>query len=307
MFSFKNYLLPCGTHFGIGTLIHHTRDRSPLVSPSMLRFAANISFMFTELPFLERFCAARAAGFDAVEFHYPYEYDSRDVLAQLDYHRLAPVLINIRAGLAASSEWGFAGVPGREETFRQCVSEAIEYALSIGVPQLNCLAGVQSSGMDAGLCEAALIANLRYAAGECAHANLALNLEPINTQDVPGYLVSNTVQAIRVMDAVAAENLKLQFDCYHMQIMEGGGAAALAATIERLLPRIGHIQFADAPGRHEPGTGVIDYRHLFKQIGRMVASGKYAGWVSAEYYPSAGKRTGETLGWLEENVGASEG
>ena len=266
----------------------------------MPRFAANISFMFTELPFLQRFGAARAAGFSAVEFHYPYEHDSRDVLAQLDYHRLVPVLINVGAGLAALGEWGFAGVPGREETFRRCVSEAIEYALAIGVSQLNCLAGVQSSGMDAGWCEAALIANLRYASRECAQANLALNLEPINTQDVPGYLVNNTAQAIRVMDAVGAENLKLQFDCYHMQIMEGGGAGALAATIETLLPRIGHIQFADAPGRNEPGTGMIDYRHLFKQVARMVASGKYAGWVSAEYRPSAGKRTAETLGWFKD-------
>ena len=273
----------------------------------MLRFAANISFMFTEQPFLERFGAARAAGFDAVEFHYPYEYDPRDVLAQLDHHRLVPVLINVRPGLAALGEWGFAGVPGREETFRLCVSEAIEYALAISVRQLNCLAGVQSLGMGAGLCEATLIANLRYAARECAHANLVLNLEPINTQDVPGYLVSNTAHAIRVMDAVGAENLKLQFDCYHMQIMEGGGAGALTATIERLLPRVGHIQFADAPGRNEPGTGVIDYRHLFKQVERMVASGKYAGWVSAEYRPSAGRRTEETLGWLKDYDDDREG
>ncbi len=273
----------------------------------MLRFAANISFMFTELPFLERFGAARAAGFDAVEFHYPYEYDSRDVRAQLDYHRLVPVLINVRSGLAACGEWGFAGVPGREETFRLCVSEAIEYALAIGVPQLNCLAGVQSSGMDAGLCEAALITNLRYAARECAHVNLALNLEPINTQDVPGYLVSNTTHAIRVMDAVGVDSLKLQFDCYHMQIMEGGGASALGATIKRLLPRIGHIQFADTPGRNEPGTGVIDYRDIFKQVARMVVSGKYGGWVSAEYRPSIGKRTEETLGWFKDYGHDSEG
>lgn len=270
------------------------------VSSKMSRFAANISFLFTELPFLERFGAARAAGFDAVEFHYPYEYDSRDLLTQLDCHRLVPVLINVRAGLAALGEWGFAGVPGREETFRLCVYEAIEYALAVGVPQLNCLAGVQSPGIDASVCEATLIANLHYAASECAKANLTLNLEPINTQDVPGYLVSNTADAIRIMDAVGAENLKLQFDSYHMQIMEGGDASALAATIERLLPRIGHIQFADAPGRHEPGTGVIDHRHLFERMGRMVANGKYAGWVSAEYRPSAGKRTEETLGWLKE-------
>ena len=273
----------------------------------MPRFAANISFMFTEHPFLDRFGAAAAAGFSAVEFHYPYDFDPRDVRARLDRYRLTPVLINIRAGLPALGEWGFAGVPGREQSFRLCVTEAIDYALAIGVPQLNCLCGIQASGVEATVCEAALIDNLRYAAGACALAKLAINLEPINTQDVPGYLVSDTTDAIRVMDAVGADNLKLQYDCYHMQIMEGGGAKALAATIKRLLPRIGHIQFADAPGRHEPGSGVIDYRYLFKQIGRMVASGKYAGWVSAEYYPSAGKRTEETLGWFEESVGGSEG
>lgn len=264
----------------------------------MLRFAANISFMFTELPFLERFGAARRAGFSAVEFHYPYDFNSGEVDALLKRHRLAPVLINIRAGLAALGEWGFAGVPGQEETFRFCVAEAIEYAVATGVPQLNCLAGVQVADADARASNATLIANLRYAATECARYGLALNLEPINTQDVPGYLVSNTSDAIRVMDAVGATNLKLQFDCYHMQVMEGGGAKVLAATVGRLLPRIGHIQFADAPGRHEPGTGLIDYDQLFAQFQRMLTMETYAGWVSAEYRPSAGKRTEETLGWL---------
>ena len=264
----------------------------------MLRFAANISFMFTERPFLDRFRAAAEAGFSAVEFHYPYDHDPRDVVTRLDHYRLDPVLINIRAGQAELGEWGFAGVPGREETFRPYVREAIEYALAIGVPQINCLAGVQPPDADANACEATLIANLRYAARECALAKLAVNLEPINTQDVPGYLVSNTAAAIRVMDAVAATNLMLQYDCYHMQIMEGGDADALAATIRRLLPRIGHIQFADAPGRHEPGSGAIDFRRLFAQIDQMQRDGKYSGWVSAEYRPSAGTRTEETLDWL---------
>ena len=270
----------------------------------MPRFAANISFLFTELPFLDRFGAAAAAGFSAVEFHYPYEYDPRDLRARLDQYRLVPVLINIRAGETTLGEWGFAGVPGREWAFRNCVTEAVEYARAIGVRQLNCLAGVRAPDIDAGACEATLLANLRHAARECALANLAINLEPINTHDVPGYLISNTTEAIGVMDEVGADNLMLQYDCYHMQIMEGGGAAALAATIERLLPRIGHIQFADAPGRQQPGTGVIDYPLLFAEIDRMGTNGnsgggKYAGWVSAEYRPSAGKCTQETLGWLE--------
>ena len=267
----------------------------------MPRFAANISFMFTELPFLDRFNAAAEAGFGAVEFHYPFDYDPRDVRARLDHYRLVPVLINIRAGLPVLGEWGFAGVPGREGSFRLCVSEAIEYALAIGVSQLNCLAGVQAMDVDLSACESTLITNLRYAADECALARLAINLEPINTQDVPGYLVSNTSQAIRVLDEVDAANLMLQYDCYHMHIMEGGGAEALMATLKRLLSRIGHIQFADVPGRHEPGTGVIDHPYLFSQIDRMSGDKKYQGWVSAEYWPSAGKRTAETLRWLEVN------
>lgn len=281
----------------------HTRDTT-LTSPStMPRFAANISFLFTELPFLDRFAAAAAAGFDAVEFHYPYDHDSRDVREQLLQFRLKPLLINVRSGSPKLGEWGFAGVPGREETFQLCVAEAIEYALAIGVPQLNCLAGVQAPDSDMRFCEMTLASNLRHAARECALANLAINLEPINTQDVPGYLVSNSTDAIRVMDVVNARNLMLQFDCYHMQIMEGGGSAALAATIERLLPRIGHIQFADAPGRHEPGSGEIDFDDLFGRIGRIVGDGKYAGWVSAEYRPSEGKRSDETFGWLHDYEG----
>ena len=269
----------------------------------MPRFAANISFLFTELPFLERFGAAALAGFDAVEFHYPYDHDSQDVLARLEKYRLTPVLINVRSGSPKLGEWGFAGVLGREESFQLCVAEAIEYALAIGVPQVNCLAGVQALETEARVCEMTLISNLRYAARECALANLAINLEPINTKDVPGYLVSNSTDAIRVMDVVGARNLMLQFDCYHMQIMEGGGAAALAATIERLLPRIGHIQFADAPGRYEPGSGEIDFADLFARIDRIGADGKYAGWVSAEYRPSEGKRSEETFGWLHEYEG----
>jgi hydroxypyruvate isomerase len=273
----------------------------------MPRFAANISFMFTELAFLDRFGAAAAAGFRAVEFHYPFDYDARDVRARLEHHRLFPVLMNVRAGLPALGEWGFAGVPGREESFQMCIAEAIEYALAIGAGQLNCLAGVRAPDADAGLCAMTLVSNLRYAARECASANLAINLEPINIHDVPGYLVSNTTDAIRVMDEVDAGNLRLQYDCYHMSIMEGGGADAQAATIERLHKRVGHIQFADAPGRHEPGTGLIDFPRLFARIARLYASGKYAGWVSAEYWPSAGKSTEETLGWLAEYKDASEG
>ncbi len=170
----------------------------------MPRFAANVSFMFTELPFLERFGAAASAGFGAVEFHFPYDFDPQDVRATLDDHKLVPVLINIRGGDAKLGERGFAGLPGREDTFRLYVAEAVAYAKAIGVRQLNCLGCVQPPGADASACETTLVDNLRYAAGEAALADMIVNLEPINTQDVPGYLVSNTTDAIRIMDAVVA-------------------------------------------------------------------------------------------------------
>lgn len=264
----------------------------------MPRFAANISFMFTELPFLERFGAAADAGFRGVEFHYPYEFDPRDVRLRLEQHGLTPVLMNIRAGDASKGEWGLAGVPGREQSFRLCAAEAIEYAVAIGVKQLNCLAGVRAPDHEARNCELVLIDNLRDAARECASAGLFVNLEPINTIDVPGYLIDSTLAAIRVMDATGAKNLMLQYDCYHMQVMEGGGADAITATIESLLPRIGHIQFADVPGRHELGTGGIDFTRVFAEIDRLTNRGNYAGWVSAEYRPSPGRKTEETLAWL---------
>lgn len=254
----------------------------------MPRFAANITFLFTELPFMERFAAAAAAGFRGVEFHYPYEFEPYAVRAQLDLHGLTPVLMNIRAGNHKAGEWGFAGVPGREETFRICVAEAVSYASEIGVKQLNCLAGVRSSGSDALAATSTLTDNLRFAAGECARADINLNLEPINTIDVPAYLVATSDYALHVMDQVGAPNLRLQYDWYHMAMM----GEDLVESTRRLLPHIGHIQFADAPGRHEPGSGETNFAQLFALVDEI----GYGGWVSAEYRPSG--RTEDSLGWL---------
>jgi hydroxypyruvate isomerase len=252
------------------------------------QFAANITFLFTELPFLDRFAAAAAAGFRGVEFHYPYDQDPDAIRARLDEHRLVPVLMNIRAGDHKAGEWGFAGVPGREETFQYCVTEAIEYAGKLGVTQLNCLAGVRSIGNDGIDCAPTLIDNLRYTARVAAEAKITINLEPLNTIDVPRYLVASSDYALYVIDEVGAPNLKLQYDWYHMRMM----GEDLVATTQRLLPHIGHIQFADAPGRHEPGTGEVDFAALFALVDKI----GYEGWVSAEYRPSM--ETSKTLGWL---------
>jgi hydroxypyruvate isomerase len=262
----------------------------------MPRFAANITFLFTEVPFLDRFEAAARAGFRGVEFHYPYAFDPDEIRRRLDAHALTPVLMNIHAGNHALGEWGFAGIPGDEDRFRQCVSEAIAYARQIGIKQVNCLAGVKPAQADVHTCELTLIDNVRHAADACARAGLVLNLEALNTRDVPGFLISNSSDATRLIDAIGAGNVMLQYDWYHMQIMEGGDANhvenVLADTMRRLLPVIGHIQFADAPGRHQPGTGRIDFPTLFAQVDAI----GYTGWVSAEYRPSG--RTEDSLGWM---------
>lgn len=254
----------------------------------MPRFAVNITFLWNSLPFLDRFQAAARAGFRGVEFHYPYSHPSYEIKARLDAHGLTPVLINIRAGDPELKEFGLACLPGREADFRAAVAECIDYAREIGVPQANCLAGKIPEGCERAECEAVFLDNLRYAGTQFAKARLKLMVEPLNSRDVPRFLLTTSNYTLGLLDRVALPNVMLQYDFYHMQIMEGD----LAATVERLLPRVGHIQFADTPGRHEPGTGEIDFRYLFAHLDRI----GYAGWVSAEYRPIAG--TEESLGWF---------
>ena len=258
----------------------------------MPRFAANITFLFTELPFLDRFEAAASAGFSGVEFHYPYAIDPAEIRLRLDAHALTPVLMNVRGGNHARGEWGFAGIPGREATFRLCVIEAMQYALEVGIRQVNCLAGVRPPHAKLRTCELTLIDNVRRAAEEFAKVGLTLNLEALNTDDVPGFMVNNTRDAMRLINEIGADNVMLQYDWYHMQIMEGARAGSLADTMKLLLPMIGHIQFADVPGRHEPGTGQIDFQALFAHVDAI----GYEGWVSAEYRPSG--KTEDSLGWM---------
>jgi len=253
----------------------------------MPRFAANITFLYNEVEFLERFAAARRSGFRAVEFHYPYEFDKSAICEALESNGLEAVLINIPVGDKAKGDNGLACLPGREADFRAALTLAIDYAAALGVPRANCLAGLVAAGADRRECHAALVKNLRFAAAEFKKAGLELMLEPLNSRDVPGFFLDHSRQTVEIMREVGADNVKLQYDLYHMQIMEG----ALAQTMEELLPFIGHIQFADTPGRHEPGTGELNFDFLFHHIDRI----GYTGWTSAEYRPLT--TTAASLSW----------
>ena len=253
----------------------------------MPRLAANVSMLFTELPLLARFGAAARAGFEAVELQFPYGERAAELRAALDAAGLPLVLHNLPAGDWSGGERGIACHPGRATEFRDGVARAIDYARVLGVRQLNCLAGVMPAGVSQAQAQAALVANLRFAAAELDAAGLRLLVEPINRFDVPGFFLHRTAQALALLDEVGAPNAFVQYDVYHAQRSEG----ELAATLTRHLARIGHLQIADNPGRHEPGSGEIDYRFLLAHLDRI----GYRGWVGCEYLPAG--RTEDGLGW----------
>lgn len=255
----------------------------------MPRFAANLTMLFNERPFLERFAAAAQAGFSGVEYLFPYDFDAQALAAELKTHGLVQVLHNLPAGDWAKGERGIAVLPGREAEFRAGVDRAIRYATALGCRQVNCLAGLAPAGEDPKRLEDRLVANLAFAAAKLKNDGIKLLVEPINTRDMPGFFLNRSEQALALIDKVGSDNLFLQYDIYHMQRMEG----ELAATIERHLPRIAHIQLADNPGRGEPGTGEINYPFLFGHLDKI----GYAGWIGCEYKPKTG--TVEGLGWLK--------
>ena len=256
----------------------------------MIRLAANLSMLFTELPFLDRFAAARAAGFSAVEYLFPYEFPREELAQRLRAHRLKQVLFNLPAGDWAAGERGIACHPGRVDEFRAGLERAILYANALDCGQLNCLAGKVPKGVTQQQAHATFVANLAFAARRLREAGIRLLVEPINTYDIAGFFLNRTEQAIAILDEVASDNLLLQYDVYHAQRMEG----ELAATLQRHLPNIGHIQVADNPGRNEPGTGEINYAFLFRQIDAL----GWKGYVGCEYKPRT--TTTEGLGWLKE-------
>ncbi|PMR71907.1 hydroxypyruvate isomerase [Halomonas heilongjiangensis] len=259
----------------------------------MPKFAANLSMLFTEVDFLDRFEAAAKAGFKGVEYLFPYDHAPAEIKAKLDAHGLTQVLHNLPAGDWGAGERGIACHPDRVEEFREGVERAIEYATALGCKQVNCLAGIQPQGVGIDQARQTLVENLRFAANKLEAAGILLLAEPINTRDIPGFFLNRTEQALAIFDEVGSQNLKLQYDIYHMQIMEGD----LAPTIEKHLDRIAHVQLADNPGRHEPGTGEINYPFLFAHLDRL----GYQGWIGCEYKPKTTTREG--LGWLDEARG----
>ncbi|MGL4810995.1 MAG: 2-oxo-tetronate isomerase [Beijerinckiaceae bacterium] len=255
----------------------------------MPKFSANLTMMFNEAPFIERFGAAARAGFRGVEYVSPYEHPKEVIAALLKEHGLTQALFNLPAGDWNAGERGMACIPGREEEFRASVAKAIDYALALNCKTVNCLSGIKPAGADEAEMRATFVANLRYAAAEIKKAGVLLIAEPINFYDMPGFYLNTSKQALSIFDEVGSDNLKLQYDIYHMQRMEG----EIAATIERLLPRIGHFQIAANPGRHEPDYGEINYPWLYQFIDGL----GYTGWIGAEYKPRG--KTEDGLGWLK--------
>ncbi|WP_151447187.1 hydroxypyruvate isomerase [Lacisediminimonas profundi] len=253
----------------------------------MTKLAANLTMLFNEVDFLDRFDAAAKHGFRGVEFLFPYAYAPDQIATRLKANGLEMVLHNLPAGNWDGGERGIACHPARVAEFREGVSLALGYAAALGAKQLNCLAGIVPQGVTREQAHATFVANLQYAAAQLKGAGIRLLIEPINTFDIPGFFLSRTRQAVDIIAETGSDNLFVQYDIYHMQRMEG----ELANTIKANLPKIAHIQLADNPGRFEPGTGEINYTYLFRLLDEI----GYDGWIGCEYKPKAG--TVEGLGW----------
>ncbi|MBO9652546.1 MAG: hydroxypyruvate isomerase [Variovorax sp.] len=253
----------------------------------MPKFAANLTMLFNELPFMQRFEAAAKAGFKAVEYLFPYAYDKKELAAALKSNGLVQVLHNLPAGDWDAGERGIGCHPDRVGEFREGVGRAIDYATALGCPKVNCLLGKLPAGVTAADARKVVVDNLRFAAKELQNAGIRLLIEPINTFDIPGFYLNRTDQALSILDEVGSTNLLVQYDIYHAQRMEG----ELGNTLSKHITRIGHIQLADNPGRSEPGTGEINYPWLFRHIDSI----GYDGWIGCEYKPRA--TTVEGLGW----------
>jgi hydroxypyruvate isomerase len=254
----------------------------------MPRFCANLTMLFNEVEFLDRFEKAARAGFKGVEYLFPYAWKKEQLVEKLGAHGLIQVLHNLPAGDWNAGERGIACIPGREAEFQEGVGRAIEYAKALKCPQVNCLAGIPPLNAPADKVRQTLISNLRYAATLLAKEGIRLLVEALNSMDVPGFYLGRTADALAIIQEVGHSNIYLQYDVYHMQIMEGN----LTHTLRSNLDRIAHIQIADTPGRNEPGTGEINFAHLFK----VLDAAGYPGWVGCEYKPA--EETEDGLKWM---------
>ncbi|MBB3390474.1 hydroxypyruvate isomerase [Rhizobium sp. BK275] len=255
----------------------------------MPKFSANLSFLYQDLAFLDRFAAAAKDGFGALEYLGPYAEPKEKVAGALQANGLKQALFNVPSGDWAGGERGIACLPDRIEEFRSGISLALDYAKALACPQVNVISGLVPKGADLATLEKVLVENLKYAAERAADAGVKLLIEPINLRDIPGFFLSNTDHAERILGKVGSDNLYIQYDFYHMQIMQGD----LIPTFTRLKDRIAHVQIADNPGRNEPGTGEINYGFILSELDRL----GYDGWVGCEYKPKAG--TSEGLGWMK--------
>ena len=255
----------------------------------MPKFSANLTMMFNEVKFLDRFERASKAGFKAVEFMFPYEWSREQLAGALESHKLEQVLFNLPAGDWAGGDRGIASIPGRESEFKDGVESALNYAETLRCPTINCLVGLTPVGVGADKVHQTLMDNLRFAADALEKKGIRFVIEMLNHNAVPGFHLARTREALQLLEEVDHPNLRLQYDIYHMQIMEGN----LIDTISANSSSIGHIQIADNPGRHEPGTGEINFPNVFAAIDEV----GYNGWIDCEYIPAG--QTEEGLGWFE--------
>ena len=275
----------------------------------MPRFAANLSMMYPDMPFLERFAAAAQDGFTAVEYLFPYAFPAAELAAHLKANGLQQVLFNTPSGgldtASFDAAWaqgsrGTASVPGREAEFRAGFAAALTYATALDCPRVHAMVGLRAPGTDAALHDQTLVANLKWAAALAAQDGRDVLIEPINTRSVPGFHLNRQDYAHRIVQAVGADNVKVQMDLFHCQIVEGD----LSANIAKYLPtgRVGHFQIADVPDRHEPGTGEVNWPHIFKTIDRVAAECGWDGWIGCEYNPADTTAGGTSRGlqWLRD-------
>ncbi len=255
----------------------------------MPRFAANLSMMFNEVAFLDRFAAARAAGFEGVEFLFPYDYPAADLRSRLSGEGLTQVLFNMPPGDWTNGERGLASIPGRQVEFRESVKKALDYAATLDCRQVHCMAGIPPAGVSMTTATAVYAANLAWASEQAKPAGVRLVIEPINHRDMPGYFLNTQAQGAAIIEAIGSDRVGLQFDLYHVQITEGD----ITKRMERHMPVIAHMQIADVPDRHEPGTGEIGWAYVFRRIDEL----GYQGWVGCEYRPAGETVAG--LGWRE--------